>query len=74
MHHKKKASLGDAKQMSPSHFLTASFAPQTEHLPSAVIFGCSLTSALQIPHFTIRIHLHESIWFLADFFMEGLTF
>jgi hypothetical protein len=29
-----------------------SFAPQTEHFPSAVIFGCSLTSFLQIPHFT----------------------
>ncbi len=35
------------------YFLIANFAPQTEHLPSAVIFGCSGTSAPQSPHFTI---------------------
>jgi len=34
------------------YFLMANFAPQTEHLPSAVIFGCSLTSAPHKPHFT----------------------
>ena len=28
------------------------FAPQTEHLPSAVIFGCSATSCPHMPHFT----------------------
>jgi hypothetical protein len=33
------------------YFLTASLAPQTEHFPSAVIFGCSLTSAPHKPHF-----------------------
>jgi len=32
----------------------ASFAPQTEHLPSAVIFGCSFTSEPQSPHFGIE--------------------
>ena len=36
-----------------NYFLIANFAPQTEHLPSAVIFGCSPTSAPQSPHFTI---------------------
>jgi hypothetical protein len=35
-------------------FIVASFAPQTEHLPSAVIFGCSFTSAPQSPHFGIE--------------------
>lgn len=30
-----------------------SFTPQTEHLPSAVIFGCSLTSLPHIPHLGI---------------------
>jgi len=33
------------------YFLIANFAPQTEHLPSAVIFGCSLTLAPHKPHF-----------------------
>jgi len=37
-----------------------SFAPQTEHFPSAVIFGCSLTSALQSPHFK-KLHLQQLI-------------
>jgi hypothetical protein len=32
--------------------LTANLAPQTEHFPSAVIFGCSFTSAPHKPHFT----------------------
>ena len=32
----------------------ASLAPQTEHLPSDVIFGCSFTSAPQSPHFGIK--------------------
>ncbi len=31
-----------------------SFTPQTEHFPSAVIFGCSLTSLPQRPHFKIH--------------------
>jgi len=35
-----------------SYFLIANFAPQTEHLPSLVIFGCSLTSIPHSPHFT----------------------
>jgi len=41
------------------YFLIASFAPQTEHLPSAVIFGCSPTSAPQSPHFTKISHLQR---------------
>jgi hypothetical protein len=36
------------------YFLIASLAPHTEHFPSAVTFGCSLTSAPQIPHFGIK--------------------
>jgi len=41
--------------------LIANFAPQTEHLPSAVILGCSLTSAPHKPHFTNLSppHLYE---------------
>ena len=35
------------------YFLIANFAPQAEHLPCAVIFGCSDTSAPHSPHFTI---------------------
>ena len=41
------------------YFLIASFAPQTEHLPSAVIFGCSATSPPQSPHFTKVYHLQR---------------
>lgn len=32
----------------------ARLVPQTEHLPSAVIFGCSFTSLPQSPHFGIK--------------------
>jgi hypothetical protein len=35
-------------------FVVAKVAPQTEHLPSAVIFGCSFTSVPQSPHFGIN--------------------
>jgi len=35
-------------------FVVARLAPQTEHLPSAVIFGCSFTSAPQSPHLGIE--------------------
>jgi hypothetical protein len=35
-------------------FVVARLAPQTEHLPSAVIFGCSFTSVPQSPHFGIK--------------------
>jgi hypothetical protein len=40
-------------QRSRGHFLIANFAPQAEHLPSAVTFGCCGTSAPHSPHFTI---------------------
>jgi len=39
-----------------AYFLTVSFAPQAEHVPCAVIFGCSFSSAPQIPHFGIFLH------------------
>ncbi len=42
-------------------FTVASFAPQTEHLPSAAIFGCSFTSAPQSPHFGIESPPHEAV-------------
>jgi hypothetical protein len=35
-------------------FVVARLAPQTEHLPSTVIFGCSFTSVSQSPHFGIK--------------------
>jgi len=35
-------------------FVVARLAPQTEHLPSAVIFGSSFTSVSQSPHFGIK--------------------
>jgi hypothetical protein len=35
------------------YFLTANLAPQTEHFPSAVILGCSLTSPPHNPHFKL---------------------
>ncbi len=38
----------------------ASFVPQTEHLPSAVIFGCSFISAPQSPHFGIESPPHKA--------------
>jgi len=47
------------------YFLIASFAPQTEHLPSAVIFGCSATSPPQSPHFTKISHLQRIKWILV---------
>jgi hypothetical protein len=42
-----------------TYFFIANFAPQTEHLPSAVIFGCSATSPPQSPHFTKFSHLQR---------------
>ncbi|UCC27617.1 MAG: hypothetical protein JSW29_05985 [Candidatus Bathyarchaeota archaeon] len=44
------------------YFLIANFAPQAEHLPSAVIFGFSGSSAPHNPHFAIGIHLRELIY------------
>jgi hypothetical protein len=44
------------------YFLISSFAPQTEHLPSAAIFGCSATSPPQSPHFTKISHLQRTQW------------
>jgi hypothetical protein len=39
-----------------------SFAPQTEHFPSAVIIGCLSTSFPQIPHFKIpHLPLKKSV-------------
>jgi hypothetical protein len=41
-------------------FVVARLAPQTEHLPSAVIFGCSFTSVPQSPHFGINSPPHKA--------------
>jgi hypothetical protein len=38
-----------------------SFAPQTEHFPSAVIIGCFSTSFLQSQHFKIFTSSIESL-------------
>jgi hypothetical protein len=44
-----------------SDFTVAIFVPQAAHLPSAAIFGCSLTSAMQSPRFGIESPPHESL-------------
>jgi hypothetical protein len=47
----------------------ASFAPQTEHFPSEVILGCSLTSAPHRPHLgmksppTFNVQTNQNIFF-----------
>jgi len=55
------------------YFLIASFAPHAEHLPSAVIFGFSGSSAPQSPHFAKSIHLHEFVYY-CRFLFERLRF
>jgi hypothetical protein len=49
-----------------NYFLIANFAPQAEHLPWAVILGCSFTSAPQTPHFTIASPPNHELVFILS--------
>jgi hypothetical protein len=49
--------LGSIAARLSAYFLIVSLAPHKEHLPSAVIFGCSFTSPPHMPHLTMLVHL-----------------
>jgi hypothetical protein len=54
----------------------ASFAPQTEHFPSEVILGCSLTSAPHRPHLgmksppTFNVQTNQNIFLNCNHYLK----
>lgn len=51
-------------------FVVARRVPHSEHFPSALIFGCSFTSAPQSPHFTIESPPHRSCRLVHGFIYD----